>query len=54
MGETPVGVVNREREAAEAAELKTHPAVRTLLEVFPEAELKHIRPLTDRNDTTTD
>ncbi|MGE8943744.1 DNA polymerase III subunit gamma/tau [Leptospira interrogans] len=54
MGEPPVGVVNREREAAEAAELKTHPAVRTLLEVFPEAELKHIRPLTDRNDTTTD
>ena len=50
MGETPVGVVNREREAAEAAELKTHPAVRTLLEVFPDAELKHIRPLTDRGN----
>ncbi len=45
MGEPPVGVVDREREAAEAAELKTHPAVRTLLEVFPEAELKQIRPL---------
>jgi DNA polymerase III subunit gamma/tau len=44
-GERPLGEVRREREAAALAELKAHPAVRALLEAFPEAEVKDVRPL---------
>ena len=45
-GEPPLGEVRRQREAAELAEIKSHPAVQALLEVFPEAEVKAVRPLT--------
>jgi DNA polymerase III subunit gamma/tau len=44
-GERPLGELRREREAAALAELKAHPAVRALLEAFPEAEVKDVRPL---------
>ena len=45
-GEPPLGEIRREREAAELAEIKTHPAVQALLDVFPGAEVKAVRPLT--------
>ncbi len=44
-GEPPLGEIERARAAKEAEELKQHPAVKSLLDVFPEAELKEIRPL---------
>jgi DNA polymerase-3 subunit gamma/tau len=44
-GERPLGELRREREANELAELKAHPAVRAVLEAFPEAEVKNVRPL---------
>ena len=44
-GATPVGVVRREREAAELEELKAHPAVRAVLEAFPGAKIADIRRL---------
>jgi DNA polymerase-3 subunit gamma/tau len=44
-GERPLGELRREREAATLAELKAHPAVKALLEAFPEAEVKDVRPL---------
>jgi DNA polymerase-3 subunit gamma/tau len=44
-GEPPLGEVRRQREAAELAEIKNDPAVRALLDVFPEAEVKAVRPL---------
>jgi DNA polymerase-3 subunit gamma/tau len=45
LGEPPLGEVRRQREAAELAEIKNDPAVRALLDVFPEAEVKAVRPL---------
>ena len=44
-GEPPIGEVRRQREAAELEEIKAHPAVKALLDVFPEAEVKAVRPL---------
>ncbi|MCL4766232.1 MAG: DNA polymerase III subunit gamma/tau [Hyphomicrobiaceae bacterium] len=44
-GEPPIAEVRRQREAAELAEIKTHPAVQALLDVFPEAEITTVRPL---------
>jgi DNA polymerase-3 subunit gamma/tau len=44
-GERPVGEVNRERKAAELAELKAHPAVAAVLDAFPGAEIREVRPL---------
>jgi DNA polymerase-3 subunit gamma/tau len=44
-GEPPLGEVRRAREAAELEQLKAHPAVRALLEEFPGAEIKTVRPL---------
>ena len=46
-GEPPIGEVRRQRMAAELAEIKAHPAVQALLDVFPGAEVKAVRPLTD-------
>lgn len=46
-GERPVGEINRERKAAELAEVKAHPAVAAVLEAFPGAEVSEIRPLLD-------
>jgi len=39
-GQRPIGVVRREREAAELEQLKAHPAVRAVLQAFPDAEMK--------------
>ena len=44
-GERPVGDVRREQELAEIAELKTHPAVRAVLDAFPGAEIKGVKPI---------
>ncbi len=45
MGERPIGEMRRQREQAELAELKAHPAVAAVLEAFPGAEISEIRPL---------
>ena len=44
-GARPVGEVRREREAAELAALKTHPAVKAVLDEFPDARIAEVRPL---------
>jgi len=44
-GEPPLGEVRRQREAAELAEIKSDPAVQAILDVFPGAEVKAVRPL---------
>lgn len=46
-GEPPIGEVRRQREAAELEEVKAHPAVQALLDVFPGAEIKAVRPIAD-------
>ena len=43
-GERPIGEVQREREAAELREIKSHPAVAAVLQQFPDAEIK-LKPL---------
>ncbi len=42
-GEPAVGAVRREREAQELEALKQHPAVRALLEAFPDAKIAAVR-----------
>ena len=44
-GERPRGEVRREREAAELEALKAHPAVKAVLEQFPDAKIAEIREL---------
>ena len=44
-GERPRGEVRREREAAELEQLKAHPAVRAVLDQFPDAKIAEIREL---------
>jgi DNA polymerase-3 subunit gamma/tau len=44
-GARPIGEVRREREAAELASLKTHPAVKAVLEEFPDAKIAEVRTL---------
>jgi DNA polymerase-3 subunit gamma/tau len=44
-GAPPIGQERREREAAELAGLKQHPALKAVLEAFPSAEIKAVRPL---------
>jgi DNA polymerase-3 subunit gamma/tau len=44
-GEPAIGVVRREREAAELAALKRHPAVASVLETFPGAEIASVKPI---------
>jgi DNA polymerase-3 subunit gamma/tau len=43
-GERPLGVVQREREAAELSEIRSHPAVAAVLQQFPDAKVK-LKPL---------
>ena len=45
-GAPAVGAVRRQAEAAELEALKSHPAVKALLAVFPEAKIAEIRRLT--------
>ena len=47
-GERPRGEVRREREAAELEALKAHPAVKAVLEQFPDAKIAEIRELIGR------
>jgi DNA polymerase-3 subunit gamma/tau len=50
-GERPIGEVRREQEQAELAELRTHPAVRTVLDAFPGAEIKGVKPIAPPDET---
>ncbi len=43
-GEPPLAQTRREREAAELLRVQSHPALQTVLETFPEAKVKAIRP----------
>ncbi|WP_045837168.1 DNA polymerase III subunit gamma/tau [Hyphomicrobium sp. 99] len=52
-GSPPIGVVRRQREAAELESLKAHPAVRAVLEAFPDAKIAEVRRIAGR-DTDTD
>lgn len=47
-GQRPIGVVRREREAAELEQLKAHPAVRAVLQAFPDAKIAEVRRLSGR------
>ena len=42
-GQPAIGVVRREREAAELEQLKAHPAVRAVLQAFPDARIAEVR-----------
>jgi DNA polymerase III subunit gamma/tau len=44
-GERPRGEVRREREAAELEALKSHPALKAVLDEFPDAKIAEIRTL---------
>ena len=44
-GEPAVGAVRREKEAREIEALKAHPAVRALLDAFPEAKIADVRKI---------
>ena len=44
-GDRPRGEVRREREAAELESLKSHPAVKAVLDGFPDAKIAEVRPL---------
>jgi len=52
-GAKPIGVVRREREAQELESLKAHPAVRAVLEAFPDAKIAEVRRIAGR-ETDTD
>jgi DNA polymerase-3 subunit gamma/tau len=43
-GAAPIAEVKRAEQASELARLKEHPALKAVLEVFPEADVKDIRP----------
>jgi DNA polymerase-3 subunit gamma/tau len=60
-GARAIGEVRREREAAELEALKTHPALKAVLDEFPDAKIAAVRPLagplhgeTETDDTGTD
>jgi DNA polymerase-3 subunit gamma/tau len=53
-GARPIGVVRREREAAELESLKAHPAVRAVLEAFPDAKIAEIRRIAGRDNEAGD
>jgi DNA polymerase-3 subunit gamma/tau len=60
-GERPIGEVRREREAAELEALKSHPALKAVLDEFPDAQIAAVRPLAgpplseaDTDETGTD
>jgi DNA polymerase-3 subunit gamma/tau len=52
-GAKPIGVERREREALELESLKAHPAVRAVLEAFPDAKIAEVRRIAGR-ETDTD
>jgi DNA polymerase-3 subunit gamma/tau len=53
-GARPIGVVRREHEAAELESLKAHPAVRAVLEAFPDAKIAEIRRTAGRDNDAGD
>jgi DNA polymerase-3 subunit gamma/tau len=60
-GDRALGEVRREREAAELEALKSHPALKAVLDEFPDAKIAAVRPLagppmseTDTDETGTD
>ena len=52
--ERPIGEIRREKRAAEIAELKSHPAIATVLETFPDAEISDVKPLPDAKTDSSD
>jgi DNA polymerase-3 subunit gamma/tau len=54
-GARPIAETRREREAAELAALKTHPAVKAILDEFPDAKIAEVRTLLGpaKDDTGT-
>ncbi len=44
-GERAIGELRREREAAELEALKSHPALKAVLDEFPDAKIAAVRPL---------
>ncbi len=44
-GERAIGEVRRQREAAELEALKSHPALKAVLDEFPDAKIAAVRPL---------
>jgi DNA polymerase III subunit gamma/tau len=52
-GAPAIGVVRRSAQAAELESLKAHPAVRAVLETFPDAKMT-VRPLAITHDVDTD
>jgi DNA polymerase-3 subunit gamma/tau len=44
-GQRPIGEARRERAAREVSELESHPAVKAVLQAFPDSEIKEVRPL---------
>jgi DNA polymerase-3 subunit gamma/tau len=55
-GERPIGEVRRESEAAELEALKSHPALKAVLDEFPDAKIAAVRPLLapGADETNTD
>ncbi|MCB1514789.1 MAG: DNA polymerase III subunit gamma/tau [Hyphomicrobiaceae bacterium] len=55
MGERPIGEVKREQLAAEIQSLKTHPAVKAVLDAFPDASIEEVRRIAreDNDDSAT-
>ena len=51
-GERPIGEVRREREAAELEALKSHPALKAVLDEFPDAKIAAVRPLLSPSEDT--
>ncbi len=53
-GSPAIGTVRRAQEAADLEQLKAHPAVRAVLQAFPDAKIAEVRRIaggeTDRND----
>ena len=41
----PLGEVRREHEAAEVERIRQHPALKAVLDAFPEADIKAVRPI---------
>jgi DNA polymerase-3 subunit gamma/tau len=54
-GARPIAEARRERETAELAALKTHPAVKAILDEFPDAKIAEVRTLLGpaKDDTGT-
>lgn len=49
-GEPPIGQVRREQEAAEREALMKHPAIASIIDAFPGAEISAVRSITSADD----